>query len=190
MSEIVKKLQDYVDCGVSDEVSVPVSKAILREAIAALQPGGERERWHIGTMNDGLFIINTKPQPAPVDYPFHDRKDGPTLVIPVSALGSERANEIVTAHNKAVEALLRAPVAVTWQPIETCERPDLSKPRTRILTRKLYRQTGAYHYRITNWVPVDEGYWDGWHQCGEQPEEWCTLELPGALSAALAGEVK
>lgn len=113
MSEIVKKLEEYAAISASGQPIYVNISHILREAIAALQPGGERERWYIGTMNDGLFIINTKPQPAPVDYPFHDRGDGPTLVIPVSALGSERANEIVAAHNKAVEALLRAPVAVT-----------------------------------------------------------------------------
>lgn len=59
--------------------------------------------WYLGSMNDGLFIINTPPRPSTDDVWF-DRPDGPTLVLNVVALSEERAQAIVDAHNFEVEA--------------------------------------------------------------------------------------
>ena len=57
-------------------------------------------KWYLGTMNDGLFIINAPPRPS-ADYQFHERTDGPSVVLNVSDLGQERAQQIVDAHNSS-----------------------------------------------------------------------------------------
>jgi hypothetical protein len=59
------------------------------------------ERWYLGSMNDGLFIINTPPSPSN-DHPFHERMNGPSVVIPVHGLPQDRAQAIVDAHNAAL----------------------------------------------------------------------------------------
>lgn len=58
-------------------------------------------KWYIGTMNDGLFIIDQPPQPAPVDYACAIDHD----VNVIAAMGNDkvRAEAIVEAHNKVVE---------------------------------------------------------------------------------------
>ena len=35
-------------------------------------------KWYLGSLNDGLFIIDTPPQPS-TDYAWHDRPDGPEI---------------------------------------------------------------------------------------------------------------
>jgi hypothetical protein len=57
-------------------------------------------KWYIGTMNDGLFIIDQPPQPAPVDYACGMNHD----VNVIAAMGNDRvrAEAIVAAHNEAV----------------------------------------------------------------------------------------
>lgn len=62
------------------------------------------ERWYLGSQNDGLFIINTPPRPSN-DYPWHDRPDGPTLVIPLSDMPRSEAMKIVDAHNAALNPI-------------------------------------------------------------------------------------
>lgn len=54
--------------------------------------------WYLGAQNDALYIINTPPRPSNDDC-FHDRTDGPTLVIPVHGLSDSVAQRIVDAHN-------------------------------------------------------------------------------------------
>src|ERR1043165_8395065 len=73
---------------------------------------GKAEYWYVAAMNDGLFIVNEKPRPAPVDY-VNPSLPGPSLVIPMRGGGKELqelAEEIVAAHNarltKSVNALL------------------------------------------------------------------------------------
>jgi hypothetical protein len=56
------------------------------------------KRWYIGTMNDGLFIIDTPPRPSHDDA-WHDRPDGQELVICVSECRPSVVQEIVDAHN-------------------------------------------------------------------------------------------
>ena len=58
-------------------------------------------RWYLGSMNDGLFIIDAPPRPSTDDV-FHDRTNGPSLVLNVVALTSEQAQAIVDAHNAEV----------------------------------------------------------------------------------------
>lgn len=84
--------------------------ALLRKAaVPAPQPPveGLREadkRWYLGSLNDGLFIINEQPRPS-ADDAFHDRTDGPTLVLNVTDLPEWKALHIVNAHNDALAAL-------------------------------------------------------------------------------------
>lgn len=61
----------------------------------------ESGTWYLGSMNDGLFIINAPPRPSTDDV-WHNRHDGPTVVLNVAALTEERAQAIVDAHNRAI----------------------------------------------------------------------------------------
>lgn len=61
------------------------------------------DRWYLGSQNDGLFIINQPPRPSN-DHPIHDRKDGPTLAIPIGNMAKDKAQAIVDAHNDAIGA--------------------------------------------------------------------------------------
>jgi hypothetical protein len=67
-------------------------------------------KWYVATMNDGIFIINQKPHPVPVDY-VNPNASGPSLVISMRS-GSrgigEIAEQIVTAHNAEVDAEVKA----------------------------------------------------------------------------------
>ena len=63
----------------------------------------ETRRWYLGSLNDGLFIIDTPPRPS-TDDAWRDRPDGPSLVLNVVALKPEQAQAIVDAHNAAIPA--------------------------------------------------------------------------------------
>ncbi len=56
------------------------------------------QKWYLGSMNDGLFIINQPPRPS-TDEQFHEREDGPSMVLNVSGIDPQLAYEIVSAHN-------------------------------------------------------------------------------------------
>lgn len=58
-------------------------------------------KWYLGSMNDGLFIIDQPPQPGPVDH-FCDADHGVSVV---AAMGNDRikAEAIIDAHNLIVE---------------------------------------------------------------------------------------
>ncbi len=60
------------------------------------------EKWYLGSMNDGLFIINRQPSPNATDFPPHDEY-GPDVALNVVALTEERAQAIVDAHNAAIQ---------------------------------------------------------------------------------------
>lgn len=62
--------------------------------------------WHLGALNDGFFIINESPRPSNDDA-WHDRPDGPTLVLNVTDLPDWKAKHIIDAHNAAIAALTR-----------------------------------------------------------------------------------
>lgn len=58
-------------------------------------------KWYVATMNDGLFIVNRPPHPAPVDY-VNTNSTPPETVIPLrhnDAIMQAVAEEIVAAHN-------------------------------------------------------------------------------------------
>jgi len=62
------------------------------------------ERWYLGAMNDGLFIINAPPRPSTDDI-WHDRPDGPTMFLNIDPLRGDmkKAQAIVDAHNAALK---------------------------------------------------------------------------------------
>lgn len=59
-------------------------------------------KWYLGSMNDGLFIIDTPPRPCNDDM-FFDREDGPNVVLNVTDLPLSKAMAIVEAHNMEVK---------------------------------------------------------------------------------------
>jgi hypothetical protein len=63
--------------------------------------------WHLGAMNDGLFIIDAPPRPSTDDI-FPDREDGPTLILNVTDLPHAKAQAIVDAHNATLSAITAA----------------------------------------------------------------------------------
>lgn len=56
------------------------------------------KRWYIGAMNDARFIIDTPPRPSTDDV-WHDRPDGPTMVLRTYPLTEAEVQAIVDAHN-------------------------------------------------------------------------------------------
>jgi len=68
-------------------------------------------KWYVGAMNDGLFIINAKPNPDH-DNPWHDNPNGPSLAIPVSGLTLETAQKICDAHNALFDGKVLVPVGL------------------------------------------------------------------------------
>lgn len=61
-------------------------------------------KWYLGSMNDGLFIINAQPRSVGTDYPNHERTDGPDMVLNVTDLPLAKAQAIVDAHNAQLTA--------------------------------------------------------------------------------------
>jgi hypothetical protein len=59
------------------------------------------KKWHLGSMNDGLFIIDTPPRPSTDDV-WHERLDGPEMVLAVSGLTNKQAQAICDAHNASI----------------------------------------------------------------------------------------
>lgn len=55
-------------------------------------------KWYLGSMNDGLFIINTPPSPDN-DNPWFDTPHGPSMVLNVTDLTEKKAQAICDAHN-------------------------------------------------------------------------------------------
>ena len=82
-------------------------------------PAALRE-WHLGAMNDGLFIIDAPPRPSTDDI-VHDREDGPTMILNVTDLPEAKAQAVVNAHNAAIHALAAKKEAVSAPP-----RPPLT----------------------------------------------------------------
>lgn len=61
------------------------------------------DRWYLGALNDGLFIINLPPSPCGTDIP-PDWGTPPSLVLNVTDLPQEKAQAIVDAHNASINA--------------------------------------------------------------------------------------
>lgn len=58
------------------------------------------KHWYLGSMNDGLFIIDRPPRPSTDDI---NPNVGPDVVLNVTNLPQEKAEAIVAAHNAEVE---------------------------------------------------------------------------------------
>jgi len=71
--------------------------------------------WYIGTMNDGLFIIDQPPQPAPVDYTCGMNHD----LNVIAAMGNDKARTeaIVAAHNEAIRTLKMEQLGINEQDV-------------------------------------------------------------------------
>lgn len=63
----------------------------------------EINMWHLGSMNDGLFIIDTPPRPSTDDI-HGERTDGPSMVLKAHGLSVADAQAICDAHNASIEA--------------------------------------------------------------------------------------
>lgn len=85
------------------------------------------QKWYLGSMNDGLFIINQPPRPS-TDEQFHEREDGPSMVLNVSGIDPQLAYEIVSAHNLSLALASRvgsrSGPAMTAVVAALHERPD------------------------------------------------------------------
>lgn len=57
-------------------------------------------RWYLASKNSGLFIIDRPPRPSD-DYENHNSE--PPMVLNVTRLTREQAEEIVAAHNAAID---------------------------------------------------------------------------------------
>lgn len=63
----------------------------------------QRDRWHLASLNDGLFIINEKPSPSGTDIPPDWGTMHPSVVLNVTELPATKAQEIVEAHNALLD---------------------------------------------------------------------------------------
>lgn len=59
---------------------------------------GNEDIWYLGSMNDGLFIINKRPHPS-TDHINHSGVDGPTVVLNITELPSDKAQKVINTHN-------------------------------------------------------------------------------------------
>jgi len=62
-------------------------------------------KWYLGSMNDGLFIINAPPSPSGTDVGPWMNSNGPTMVLNVTDLPDHKAQAIVDAHNAFAQPL-------------------------------------------------------------------------------------
>lgn len=64
-----------------------------------------RTKWYLGSMNDGLFIIDAPPSPAGTDVQPYLSPKGPELVLNITDLPGKKALMVVDGHNAAVAGL-------------------------------------------------------------------------------------
>lgn len=153
----------------------------IREAIAALQPGGER-KWPNTICNDIDKLLRQH-----IRWTQGDHSEG------IYIEGWRKAARAVEAY---IQNMPRAPapVAVTWHPIETL---DPSPPN---YTQKFFAHDAKARGNDSPDIPLYScGYFkegrDGWNfdmYWGERPiypTHWADIPDVTALSAALAAEV-
>lgn len=117
-------------------------------------PAALRE-WHLGAMNDGLFIIDAPPRPSTNDI-VHDREDGPTMILNVTDLPEAKAQAIVNAHNAAIHALAAKKEAVSapltasdgWTAWEGGKRPVAGETMVEVVFRS---RIGSAEGLARNW---------------------------------------
>lgn len=64
--------------------------------------------WYLATMNDGLFVINRRPQPAPVDF-VNPSLEPPEIVIPLPSndrMTQTAAELLIAAHNACINNMI------------------------------------------------------------------------------------
>lgn len=64
------------------------------------------KKWYLAVMNDGLFIVDAQPAPAPVDHVNPIRRPIPSLVIPLrhnDRITQQVAERIVAEHNAEID---------------------------------------------------------------------------------------
>lgn len=64
------------------------------------------KHWYLASMNDGLFIIDTPPRSSNDDV-WHERPNGPSVILNVTELPLKKAIAVVETHNSRVEELER-----------------------------------------------------------------------------------
>jgi hypothetical protein len=75
------------------------------------------KKWYLATMNDGLFIVDVMPAPAPMDH-VNPNKLAHSLIIPLrnnDRVTQEVAAQIIAAHNAEIDGAERtASIAGNW----------------------------------------------------------------------------
>lgn len=72
------------------------------------------KKWYLAAMNDGLFIVDAPPAPAPVDH-VNPNRTMPSLVIPLrhnDLITQQVAERIVAEHNTEIDRAEQSPAAV------------------------------------------------------------------------------
>lgn len=77
------------------------AEAAIIAYLSALQAAEPREKWYLGLMNGGLFIMNKPPRPSNDSGPMENTNE-PTLALPIHGLPINHAVSIVTAHNASL----------------------------------------------------------------------------------------
>ena len=77
-----------------DQITKHSSGEAVSPPHSALEQGTP---WYVGAMNDGYFVIDQKPQPAPVDYVCE--MDHDVNVIAACGAREDIANLLVAEHN-------------------------------------------------------------------------------------------
>ncbi|BCH33180.1 hypothetical protein MesoLjLc_51100 [Mesorhizobium sp. L-8-10] len=75
-----------------------------RKAVAAKEAAAGGQRWYLGSMNDGLFIIDRPATPAGTDVGPWDNPNGPQLALNVAALTPQQAQAIIDLHNASLNS--------------------------------------------------------------------------------------
>lgn len=81
-----------------------------------------KHEWFLGSMSDGLFIINMPPRPSTDDV-WPERPDGPTIALSATDLPVKKAQAICDAHN-AVIATLQLDSAFLRERLEKMEKEN------------------------------------------------------------------
>jgi hypothetical protein len=113
--------------------------------------------WYLGTMNDGLFIIDGPPRPGPNDTgPWDIPNDPQAIAGELGPIGEAKAKQIVEAHNAVVASLrtLLAEAEKRMEPfarfadsIEQLDRVEVDHIIRRLTPADFYR-TRALHAKI------------------------------------------
>ena len=126
-----------LDIGEHSSANNPWARAIdmiprgtLTEALASRAPAEPTERWYVGSMNDGCFIINKPPRPSH-DYPVHDADVKCITGFPSNCAATFKvAQAICDAHNAAhpTESAGPAPAEIEADAARYRWLRDISEP--------------------------------------------------------------